>query len=75
MGNIIIVQEVPCVEITGKELERALLKTQGRTWDGVPLPKLSVSDLKQDAIQLFKDKAVKRGGGLRRKKSVWKILS
>lgn len=35
-------------EITGKELERALLKTQGRTWDGVPLPKLSVSDLKQD---------------------------
>ena len=26
-------------EITGKELERALLKTQGRTWDGVPLPK------------------------------------
>lgn len=48
-------------EIAGKELERALLKTQGRTWDGVPLPKLSVSDLKQDAIQLFKDKAVKRG--------------
>ena len=48
-------------EITGKELERALLKTQGRTWDGVPLPKLSVTDLKQDAIQLFKDKAVKRG--------------
>ena len=48
-------------EITGKELERALLKTQGRTWDGVPLPKLSVADFKQDAIQLFKEKAVKRG--------------
>lgn len=48
-------------EITGKELERTLLKTQGRTWDGVPLPKLSVNDLKQDAIQLFKEKAVKRG--------------
>ena len=32
-----------------------------RSWDGVPLPKLTVSDLKQDAIQLFKDKAVKRG--------------
>ena len=42
-------------------VERTLLKTQGRTWDGVPLPKLSVKDLKQDAIQLFKDKAVKRG--------------
>lgn len=48
-------------EITGKELERALLKSQGRTWDGVPLPKLLVTDLKQDAIQLFKEKAVKRG--------------
>lgn len=48
-------------EITGKELERTLLKTQGRTWDGVPLPKLSVTDLKQDVIQLFKEKAVKRG--------------
>ena len=48
-------------EITGKELERALLKTQGRTWDGVPLPKLSVTDLKQDALQLFKEKAVQRG--------------
>ena len=40
-------------EITGKELERALLKTQGRTWDGVPLPKLTVADLKQDAIQFI----------------------
>lgn len=48
-------------EITGKELERALLKSQGRTWDGVPLPKISVQDLKQDALQLFKEKAVKRG--------------
>jgi ATP-dependent DNA helicase RecG len=48
-------------EITGKELEKALLKAQGRTWDGMPLPKLSVADLKQDAIQLFKDKALKRG--------------
>lgn len=47
--------------ITGKELDKALLKSQGRTWDGMPVPKLSVGDLKQDAIQLFKGKAVKRG--------------
>lgn len=46
--------------ITGKELDKALLKSQGRTWDGVPLPKLKVSDLKSDAIVLFKEKAVKR---------------
>ena len=48
-------------EISGKELERSLLKSQGRTWDGVPLPKITAQDLKQDAIQLFKEKAVKRG--------------
>ena len=48
-------------EITGKELERALLKTQGKTWDGIPLPKLTVKDLKQDAIKLFKKKALERG--------------
>ncbi len=48
-------------EITGKELERALLKVQGRTWDGVPLPKIGVDDLKQDAIRLFKKKALERG--------------
>jgi len=48
-------------EITGKELERALLNSQGRTWDGVPLPKINVSDLKLDAIKLFKKKALERG--------------
>lgn len=48
-------------EITGKELERKLLKTQGKTWDGMPLPKLLVTDLKQEAIQLFKNKTVKSG--------------
>lgn len=48
-------------EITGKELEQKLLKTHGRTWDGVPLPKLSVSDMKKEAIQLFKEKAIQRG--------------
>ena len=48
-------------EITGKELERALLKSQGRTWDGVPLPKLTVADLKPEAIDLFKQKAMIRG--------------
>ncbi len=47
-------------EITGKELERVLLKSQGRTWDGVPIPKIKVSDLKQDAIKLFKEKALSR---------------
>jgi ATP-dependent DNA helicase RecG len=48
-------------EIVGKELERALLKSQGKTWDGVSLPKLSVADLKPEAIALFKQKALARG--------------
>ncbi len=30
--------------ITGKELDKALLKSQGRTWDGMPIPKLKVED-------------------------------
>ena len=48
-------------EIAGKELERALLKSQGITWDGVPLPKITVADLKPEAIALFKQKALARG--------------
>ena len=29
------------------------IRDRGRTWDGVPLPKLSVSDLKQDAKEKY----------------------
>ncbi len=47
--------------ITGKELDKAILKSQGRTWDSMPVMKLSVDDLKQDALRIFKEKAVKRG--------------
>lgn len=47
--------------ITGKELDKAILKSQGRTWDGMPIVKLSIDDLKEDALQIFKDKAVKSG--------------
>ena len=48
-------------EIVGKELDLALLKSQGITWDGVPLPKLTMADLKPEAIALFKQKALERG--------------
>lgn len=47
--------------ITGKELDRAILKSQGRTWDGMPVPKLKIEDLSKAAIQLFKKKAIERG--------------
>ena len=36
-----------------------LLKSQGLTWDGIPVPRVSENDLKQSAIELFKEKAVK----------------
>ena len=48
-------------EITGIELNRALLKSQGRTWDGLPVPKLSVDDLRQEAVDYFKEKSVRKG--------------
>lgn len=47
--------------ITGKELDKAILKTQGRTWDGMPIPKLKIGDLRSEAIEMFKEKAVRRG--------------
>jgi len=36
--------------ITGKELDKAILKSQGRTWDGMPIPKLQVADLRKEVI-------------------------
>lgn len=47
--------------ITGKELDKAILKSQGRTWDGMPIPKLRIEDLSQEAIVAFKEKALRRG--------------
>ena len=47
--------------ITGKELDKAILKSQGRTWDGMQIPKLKVENLRSEAIELFKEKAVRRG--------------
>ncbi len=47
--------------IDGMELEKALLKSQGMTWDSIPIPKVTADDLRQDAIDLFKEKAVSRG--------------
>lgn len=46
--------------ITGKELDKAILKSQGRTWEGMPIPKLQVTDLRREAIDLFKEKALRR---------------
>jgi ATP-dependent DNA helicase RecG len=47
--------------INGAELEMALSKSMGRTWDGIPIPNITASDLRQEAIDIFKEKAVARG--------------
>ena len=47
--------------ITGKELDKAILKSQGRTWDGMPILKLKVTDLRREVMDLLKEKAIRRG--------------
>jgi ATP-dependent DNA helicase RecG len=47
--------------IEGVELERALSKSMGRTWDAIPIPKVMADDLRRDAIDYFKENAVAKG--------------
>jgi ATP-dependent DNA helicase RecG len=44
--------------ITGVELDKALLQRHGLTWDSVPIPRVTANDMKQAAVDLFKEKAV-----------------
>lgn len=46
--------------ITGKELDKAILKSQGKTWDGMPIIKLKPEDLRKESIDLFKEKSIQR---------------
>jgi len=39
----------------------AMIKMQGRTWESMPTFKLKVEDIKLEAIELFKEKAVRHG--------------
>ena len=44
--------------LTGLALDEFMLKKQGVTWDGVPVPGEKIENLDQTAIQLFKKKAL-----------------
>lgn len=46
-------------ELQGLELQNFLLERAGKTWDSVPVPGVSVSDLDKDALHAFRSKAVK----------------
>ena len=44
-------------ELKGAALDRFLLRRQGRTWDGVPMPGVKVVDLSSAAVRQFRDLA------------------
>ena len=46
-------------ELKGGALDRFLLRKQGRHWDGVPLPHVSVCDLDAKAFAYFRRQALK----------------
>ena len=47
--------------ITVKELDKAIPKLQGRIEDGMPILKLKVTNLRRKAIELLKEKVIRKG--------------
>lgn len=48
-------------ELKGAALDRFILHKQGKRWDGIPIPNVSVNDLSAEAIEVFKLKAARSG--------------
>lgn len=46
-------------ELKGVALEKFLLQKKGKRWDGVPIPNVTVSDLKQETFDFFKKRGVR----------------
>ncbi len=46
-------------ELKGAALDKFLLSKQGKHWDGVPVPYVTVTDLKQETFDFFRKKGVK----------------
>ncbi len=44
-------------ELKGIALDKFLLNKQGKCWDSVPVPNVTIKDLKQETLQLFRRKA------------------
>jgi len=44
-------------ELKGAALDKFLLQKIGKRWDGVPVPKVSVKDLKQETFDFFRKRA------------------
>jgi len=46
-------------ELKGTALDKFLLQKKGKRWDGVPIPKVSANDLKQETFDFFRKRAFK----------------
>ncbi len=45
-------------ELKGSALDKFLLEKKGKKWDGVPVPKVSTTDLKNETFDFFRKKAI-----------------
>ncbi len=48
-------------ELKGAALDKFLLQKQGKTWDSVPVPKVTIDNLDENAFAIFKKKAKNSG--------------
>lgn len=46
-------------ELKGAALDKFLLLKKGKRWDGVPIPNVSINDLKQETFDYFRKRGVK----------------
>lgn len=46
-------------ELKGAALDKFLLQKKGKRWDGVPIPNVSVADLKQETFDFFKKRGIR----------------
>jgi ATP-dependent DNA helicase RecG len=46
-------------ELKGAALDKFMLQRKGKRWDGVPVPNVSVNDLKKDTFDFFRKRAIK----------------
>jgi len=45
-------------ELKGAALDKFMLEKKGKKWDGVPVPNVSVDDLKNETFEFFKKRAI-----------------
>ncbi len=46
-------------ELKGVALDKFLLEKKGKTWDNVPIPNISITELKNETLDFFKKLAIK----------------